>query len=129
MRKFLWLCVTAGAISTTTPPRAAKREAVEKAAESARGAEAATADGVTVALYLVIAEGSEFRAAVTNSSFGKRMAIPISSTVNYVKKKISSIGSSESVTTADSEAEDPSASKTSPPSPPSPDSPSLKAGL
>ena len=41
MRKFLWLCVTAGAISTTTPPRAAKREAVEKAAESARGAEAA----------------------------------------------------------------------------------------
>ena len=46
MRKFLWLCVTAGAISTTTPPRAAKREAVEKAAESARGAEAATADGV-----------------------------------------------------------------------------------
>ena len=37
MRNLLWLsCVTAGAIYTTTPPRAAKREAVEKAAESAR---------------------------------------------------------------------------------------------
>ena len=49
MRQFLiciFACVTAGATYTTTPPRAAKREAVEKAAESARGAEAATADGV-----------------------------------------------------------------------------------
>ena len=46
MRNLLCLvCVATGAIYTT-PPRAAKREAVEKAAESARGAEAATADGV-----------------------------------------------------------------------------------
>ena len=45
MRNLLCLvCVATGAIYTT--PRAAKREAVEKAAESARGAEAATADGV-----------------------------------------------------------------------------------
>ena len=47
MRNLLCLvCVATGAIYTTTTPRAAKREAVEKAAESARGAEAATADGV-----------------------------------------------------------------------------------
>ena len=44
MRYLLCLVCAAGAIYTT--PRAAKREAVEKAAESARGAEAATADGV-----------------------------------------------------------------------------------
>ena len=37
MRNLLCLvCVATGAIYTTTPPRAAKREAVEKAAESAR---------------------------------------------------------------------------------------------
>ena len=42
MRNFLCLVCVAGAIYTT---RAAKREAVEKAAESARGAEAATAVG------------------------------------------------------------------------------------
>ena len=46
MRNLLCLvCVATGAIYTTTTPRAAKREAVEKAAESARGAEAATAVG------------------------------------------------------------------------------------
>ena len=49
MRQFLiciFACVTAGATYTTTPPRAAKRKAVEKAGGSARGAEAATADPV-----------------------------------------------------------------------------------
>ena len=47
-RLFLCLvCVAAGAgVDYTTPPRAAKREAVEKAAESARGTDTATADGV-----------------------------------------------------------------------------------
>ena len=47
-RLFLCLCVAAGAgvvDYTTTPPRVAKREAVEKAAESARGVDTATADG------------------------------------------------------------------------------------
>jgi hypothetical protein len=46
-RLFLCLvCVAAGAgVDYTTSPRAAKREAVEKAAESARGADTATADG------------------------------------------------------------------------------------
>ena len=40
------VCVAAGAgVADTTTPRVAKREAVETAAESARGADAATADG------------------------------------------------------------------------------------
>ena len=78
------------------------------------------------ALYLIIAEGKEFRAAVSKSCLGKRMATPVNSAVKKVKKIASNIGSSESVTTADSEGVD---EETSPPSPPSPDSPSPKAAL
>ena len=39
------MCVATGAIYTTTPPRAAKREAVEKAAESARDGAAEMING------------------------------------------------------------------------------------
>ena len=80
-----------------------------------------------VALYLVIAEGTEFRAAVANSSLGKRMALPMSSTANRVKRVLSSIGSPELVTTTDSDGVTDEAEV--PPSPASPDSPSLKAAL
>ena len=46
MRNLLCLvCVATGAIYTTTPPRAAKREAVEKAAESARDGAAEMING------------------------------------------------------------------------------------
>ena len=82
---------------------------------------------LVVALYLVFAKGTEFRAAVANSSLGKRMAIPMNSTANRVKRMLSSIGSPEVVTTTDSVGVPDEAEV--PPSPASPDSPSLKAAL
>ena len=70
---------------------------------------------------------TEFRAAVASSSLGKRMAIPMNSTANRVKRMLSSIGSPEVVTTTDSDGVTDEAEV--PPSPASPDSPSLKAAL
>ena len=82
---------------------------------------------LVVALYLVTAKGTEFRAAVANSSLGKRMAIPMNSTANRVKRMLSSIGSPEVVTTTDSKGVNDEAEV--PPSPADPASPSLKAAL